>query len=105
MGVSPVVEKGEEMTKADIAEIISEKNDCSRKDAVDYVETCLEIIKDTLTNGENVKLSGFGQFCVKSKSARRGRNPQTGKAITIEPRRVVTFNLSHVLRAEFKKQG
>lgn len=93
------------MTKADLAEKISEKYEYSRKDSLDYVESALEIIKETLASGENVKVSGFGQFMVKSKNARRGRNPQTGESIMIEPRHVVTFSISHVLRAEFKKQG
>lgn len=90
------------MTKADLIEKLSERHDYSRKDSLDYVESILEIIKETLASGENVKLSGFGQFLVRSKSARRGRNPQTGESITIEPRRVVTFAPSQLLRAEFK---
>ena len=58
----------------------------------------LDIIKESLENGENVKLSGFGSFNVRDKRARRGRNPQTGEEITITPRRVLTFKSSNVLR-------
>ena len=58
----------------------------------------LDIIKESLENGENVKLSDFGSFNVRDKRVRRGRNPQTGEEITITPRRVLTFKSSNVLR-------
>jgi integration host factor subunit alpha len=58
----------------------------------------LEIIKRTLESGEDVLVSGFGKFCVKTKRERRGRNPATGEDMMLEPRRIVTFNCSRKLR-------
>lgn len=69
------------------------KTDCAR-----IVETIFEIMKQTLENGEDVLISGFGKFAVRSKSPRRGRNPQTGEAMMLPGRRVVTFRCSSVLR-------
>jgi integration host factor subunit alpha len=62
------------------------------------VETVFELIKDKLAQGEKVKISGFGNFVVKEKRSRRGRNPQTGEEISITARRVLTFKSSQVLR-------
>ena len=62
------------------------------------VETFLELIEETLEKGEDVTLSGFGKWQVRHKNARRGRNPQTGEKLIIEPRKVVTFSLSKILR-------
>ena len=61
-------------------------------------ESVLEIIKISLANGEDVLISGFGKFCINEKKERRGRNPQTGEGLMLEPRRVVTFKCSPVLR-------
>jgi len=62
------------------------------------VESLLEIIKKTLEIGEDILISGFGKFCIKDKKTHRGRNPQTGKDITLESRRVVTFRCSRILK-------
>jgi len=62
------------------------------------VESLVETIKNTLANGEDVLISGFGKFCVKEKRERRGRNPQTGEDLMLGERRVVTFRCSGVLR-------
>ena len=62
--------------------------------------TKADIIKETLENGENIKISGFGSFNIRDKRARRGRNPQTGEEITITPRRVLTFKSSDVFREQ-----
>ena len=66
--------------------------------SVELVETLLEIIKSTLENGEDLRISGFGKFYVKSKRVRRGRNPQTGEDLMLEARRVINFKCSPVLR-------
>ncbi len=71
------------------------KSDCTR-----FVETIFELMKETLGRGEDVLVSGFGKFTVKSKSQRRGRNPQTGDAIVLPSRKVVTFRCSGVLRGK-----
>ena len=69
-----------------------------RKEAVELVETLLEIIKETLARGEDVLVSGFGKFCIRQKKSRRGRNPQSGENLILPERRVVTFKYSSVLR-------
>ena len=86
------------MTKKDIVEKVRVETGFSLKDSVEAVEAVFSLIKDTLEVGEKVKLSGFGNFEVKEKSDRRGRNPQTGKEITIEARRVLTFKASALLK-------
>ena len=86
------------MTKADIVEHIFEKVGFSKKDVIDVVELVFETIKNTAESGENVKISGFGNFMVRQKRARRGRNPQTGKDLTITARKVLTFKPSQIMR-------
>ena len=86
------------MTKADIVRNVQEKTAFTLAEAVDCVEATLEIVKQSLEAGESVKVSGFGNFLVKQKNDRKGRNPQTGEAITIESRTVVTYKPSHVLK-------
>jgi integration host factor subunit alpha len=77
------------MTKAQVVEHLFEKVGFSKKDSSDVVEMILETIKEALIKGEKVKISGFGNFVVKEKKARRGRNPQTGDDLTISERRVL----------------
>jgi len=86
------------MTKAGIVERIANENGFTKAESMDLVEAVLSIIKDTLTSGESLKVSGFGFFVVKEKSDRRGRNPQTGEALTIDARRVLTFKPSRMLK-------
>lgn len=88
------------MTKADIIEAIYQKVGYSKKDAADLVELIFNLIKETLSKGEKIKISGFGNFVVRDKRSRTGRNPQTGEAIQISARRVLTFKPSQVLRAD-----
>src|SRR5262249_41667752 len=79
------------MTKADIVENVYEKvGGFSKKEAAEIVETVFDTIKETLEKGEKIKISGFGNFVVRDKNARAGRNPQTGQEITISARRVLT---------------
>jgi len=86
------------MTKAELAEKVYEKICFPHADAMEIIETALEIIKETLVQGEKVKISGFGNFMVRSKHERVGRNPQTKQAVTITARRVLTFKASHILK-------
>jgi integration host factor subunit alpha len=86
------------MTKADIVEKIYEKVGFSKKESAELVETVFDLIKTTLGDGDKIKIAGFGNFVVKEKRARRGRNPQTGQEISITARRVLTFKSSQVLR-------
>ena len=76
------------MTKADIIEALHQKIRYSKKEAADLVELIFDTIKDTLARGEKIKISGFGNFVVRDKKRRIGRNPQTGEAIKISARRV-----------------
>jgi integration host factor subunit alpha len=88
------------MTKIDIIQDVYEKLEprISKKDSATIVESVFDIIKDSLAKGEKIKISGFGNFVVKEKKSRRGRNPQTGDEIAISARRVLTFKSSQVLR-------
>ncbi|WP_318557044.1 integration host factor subunit alpha [Geobacter anodireducens] len=90
------------MTKADIVEKVADKTGFTRREAVELVEEVFSIVKATLESGETIKLSGFGNFTVKQKKDRRGRNPQTGEAITIEARRILTFKPSSILKQALK---
>jgi integration host factor subunit alpha len=86
------------MTKADIAEKVQTSTGLTKKESLEMMEAVISIMKFTLEQGENLKLSGFGNFAVKQKNDRRGRNPQTGETITISSRRIVTFKPSALLR-------
>ncbi|MDR3579961.1 MAG: integration host factor subunit alpha [Oryzomonas sp.] len=86
------------MTKADIVERIMTSTGFSKMESFDMFELVFSIMKSTLENGEDIKISGFGKFEVKQKQGRRGRNPQTGEDLTIEARRVLTFKPSTILR-------
>ena len=86
------------MTKADLVELIYERVGSSKKEACEMVESVFTIIRESLREGGKVKISGFGTFVVNHKSARRGRNPQTGAPITIDSRRVLSFKPSQVLK-------
>jgi integration host factor subunit alpha len=87
------------MTKADIIENVYEKvGGFSKKEAAEIVEVVFDTIKETLERGEKIKISGFGNFVVRDKNSRAGRNPQTGQEITISARRVLTFKPSQVLK-------
>jgi integration host factor subunit alpha len=91
------------MTKADIVEKIYEKVGFSKKESAELVELVFDIIKDTLENGDKIKIAGFGNFVVKEKADRRGRNPQTGDEIVISARKILTFKPSQVLKASINK--
>lgn len=87
------------MTKADLIENVYLKTGFSKKESAEIVETVFELIKTTLEQGEKIKIAGFGNFVVKDKSTRRGRNPQTGDEIEITSRRILTFKPSQVLKS------
>ena len=75
-----------------------------KQESRQIVERVLEIMKDTLAEGDNLLISGFGRFSVRQKKARRGRNPQTKEALTLGPRKVLVFKASGVLRERMNKQ-
>jgi integration host factor subunit alpha len=93
------------MTKADIVSAVYDKVGLSKKEATDIVETVLDTIKTTLNEGETVKIAGFGNFVIRQKGARKGRNPKTGENIEITPRKVVTFKPSMIFKDFVDKKG
>jgi len=86
------------MRKADLADKVVEKLGVSKKESTDVLTMVLNAIKVTLKKGETVKIAGFGNFVVREKKARKGRNPKTGEEIGITPRRVVTFRPSQIFK-------
>ena len=88
------------VTKDHIINSMCRQLDVPKKRAAELLETLLELMAKTLEKGEDVLISGFGKFCVKSKSARKGRNPATGEDLTLGSRRVVTFKCSPILRSK-----
>ncbi|MCX7965989.1 MAG: integration host factor subunit alpha [Syntrophorhabdaceae bacterium] len=92
------------MTKIEIVANLYEKLGYSKRDCANIVDTFFQIIKDTLAKDENVKISGFGNFIIKTKKERRGRNPQTGEEIKISERKVLNFRLSQVFKEEINSK-
>ena len=86
------------MTKADLVSIIYDNVGLSKKESTIIVELIFEIIRTALENKNKVKISGFGNFNIRTKKVRRGRNPQTGEEIAITARNVLTFKASPVLK-------
>jgi integration host factor subunit alpha len=92
------------MTKADLVEKVYLKTGFSKKESSDIVEMVFDLMKNTLEQGEKIKLAGFGNFVVKQKATRRGRNPQTGEEIEISSRNILTFKPSQVLKSAINGQ-
>lgn len=90
------------LTKSDIIEKIYDLG-FTKKQSVDVVEQLIKIIKQSLHDNDDVLISGFGKFCIKDKSQRRGRNPATGDDLMLRKRRVVTFKCSGKLRDKINK--
>lgn len=86
------------MTKADLVNCIYKNLDITKKESAIIIDELFEIIKKTLESGEKVKISGFGNFVVRQKETRKGRNPHTGDELEIAARKVVTFKPSQVLK-------
>ncbi|MDX2416857.1 MAG: integration host factor subunit alpha [Xanthomonadales bacterium] len=87
------------LTKADIADRLFNEVGLNKREAKEFVDAYFEVIRAALESGENVKLSGFGNFQLRQKNQRPGRNPKTGEEIPISARRVVTFRPGQKLRA------
>ncbi|HKL45408.1 MAG: integration host factor subunit alpha [Pseudomonadota bacterium] len=86
------------ITRMDLSEAVFREVGLSRNDSAQLVETVLSHMSDALVRGEQVKISSFGTFSVREKSARVGRNPKTGEEVPINPRRVLTFRPSHLMK-------
>jgi len=93
------------LTKADITESISRQGGLSKNESADLLESLIELMKSTLASGEDILISGFGKFCVKEKNERRGRNPRTGNALILGPRRIVSFRPSITLKTKINGKG
>lgn len=91
------------VTRADLAEAVYQAVGLSRTDSAELVERVLDLMSDALVEGENVKLSSFGSFHVRSKNQRIGRNPKTGEEVPILPRKVLVFKPSNVLKTKINK--
>jgi len=89
---------GKTITRADLSEVVYQKVGLSRTESAALVELVLTELADSLARGENVKLSSFGSFIVRQKGERVGRNPKTGEEVPIEPRRVMVFKPSNILK-------
>lgn len=92
------------LTKADIVAQVYAQGQLTKAEAADAVEQGLELIKQALSTGDEVLVSGFGKWSVREKAERRGRNPQTGDPLLLPPRKVVTFRPSRVLKAKVQAQ-
>jgi integration host factor subunit alpha len=87
------------LTKADLAELLFDRLGLNKRESKDMVEAFFEIVHGTLVTGKDVKLSGYGNFNIRRKASRPGRNPRTGESIPIAARNVVTFHASHKLKS------
>jgi integration host factor subunit alpha len=86
------------LTKNDVVDQLQSELEFPRKQSVELVEALIEIIKATLESGDDIMVSGFGKFSVKTKHQRKGRNPATGEDMMLDPRKIVTFKCSGKLR-------
>lgn len=86
------------LTRMDLSEAVFREVGLSRNESADLVESVLKHVSEALVKGEQVKISSFGTFSVRSKSQRVGRNPKTGEEVPIDPRRVLTFRPSHLMK-------
>ena len=93
------------LTRADLAEALHREVGLSRADSAEVVEQVLACMCESLSNGENVKISGFGTFVLRDKGERVGRNPKTGVEVPIAPRRVLTFRASQMMRDRILAAG
>ena len=93
------------LTKAELAELLFERLGLNKRESKDMVEAFFDLIHTTLVSGADVKMSGFGNFNIRRKAPRPGRNPRTGEAIPIQARRVVTFHASHKLKEQIQGDG
>ena len=87
------------LTKAELSELLFDKLGLNKRESKDMVEAFFDILHTTLVRGDDVKLSGFGNFNIRRKAPRPGRNPRTGESIPIDARNVVTFHASHKLKS------
>ncbi len=93
------------LTKAQLAELLFEQIGLNKRESKDMIDAFFDLISGSLVDGQDVKISGFGNFQIRTKAPRPGRNPRTGEAIPIQARRVVTFHASHKLKEQIQGHG
>jgi integration host factor subunit alpha len=93
------------LTKAHLAEMLFEQIGLNKRESKDMIDAFFDLISDSLVEGNDVKISGFGNFQIRTKAPRPGRNPRTGESIPIDARRVVTFHASHKLKEQIQGDG
>ena len=93
------------LTKAQLADMLFDQIGLNKRESKDMVDAFFDLIADSLVDGTDVKISGFGNFHIRTKAARPGRNPRTGEAIPIQARRVVTFHASHKLKDQIQVES
>ena len=93
------------LTKAHLADLLFEQIGLNKRESKDMIDAFFDLISDSLVEGADVKISGFGNFQIRTKAPRPGRNPRTGEAIPIRARRVVTFHASHKLKEQIQGEG
>lgn len=93
------------LTKAQLADLLFEQIGLNKRESKDMVDAFFSLVSASLVNGQDVKITGFGNFQIRTKAPRPGRNPRTGEAIPIEARRVVTFHASQKLKVQIQDDG
>ena len=93
------------MRKADLADEVSGRASLTKAQARGAVDAVFEVIRDALTNGDTVSVTGFGRFSTKSRSARTGRNPRTGESVAIAASKAPSFKAGKALRTRLRKEG
>ena len=93
------------LTKAQLAELLFEQIGLNKRESKDMVDAFFSLVSASLVNGQDVKITGFGNFQIRTKAPRPGRNPRTGEAIPIDARRVVTFHASQKLKEQIQDDG
>jgi integration host factor subunit alpha len=90
------------LTKAELAELLFDQVGLNKRESKDMVDAFFDLVSGSLADGEDVKIAGFGNFQIRTKSPRPGRNPRTGEAVSIKARRVVTFHASNKLKEKIQ---
>lgn len=90
------------LTKAHLADLLFDQIGLNKRESKDMIDSFFDLVSDSLVEGTDVKISGFGNFQIRTKAPRPGRNPRTGESILIEARRVVTFHASHKLKEQIQ---
>jgi integration host factor subunit alpha len=93
------------LTKAHLADLLCDQIGLNKRESKDMIDSFFDLISDSLVEGADVKISGFGNFQIRTKAPRPGRNPRTGESVPIEARRVVTFHASHKLKEQIQGNG